>query len=165
MYKHTLIQVNENGVISFENPWRYAYPNQFPTDSFFVRQAFGVAPFWSDNDIRREGRVRYYSYSCNADLFGLCQDPQEGRDALASVNDYINQVIDEEDDRFDGKWLLIAHWQNVHPSPHGDENPNPGIPAEELNKVSYFFVLFGMVKLIGRTSRVLPYDLTGSALF
>ncbi len=134
-YMIVLLQVNENGVISFERPWRYSYPDRFPTNSFFTRQALCVAPFWSDNDIRREGRVSYFSYSCNADPFGECKDPPQGINTLSSVNNFINQIIDEDEARFNGKWLLVAHWQNVHPSPHGDDNPNLGIPQEELNKV------------------------------
>lgn len=126
------MQVNENGVISFEEPWGFSLPERFPTSNFFARQGMAIAPFWSDNDIRSEGRVTYISYSCNGDAFGTCQEPQTGNNMLTMANDYINEVLESEE-RFVGTWLLVAHWQNVHPSPHGD--PVPGIPQEELDKV------------------------------
>ena len=52
-------QVSENGVISFDAEWKFAHPSRFPTDYFYTRNAYVVAPFWSDNDIRKEGTVRY----------------------------------------------------------------------------------------------------------
>ena len=109
-------------------------PENFPTSNYYSRQTLAVAPFWSDNDIRREGRVRYFSYSCNAVGFNPCVEPQEGNDALTAINDYINEVLDEDEDRFTGEWMLIAHWENVHPSPHGGDNTD-NFPQEELDKV------------------------------
>ena len=89
-------------------------------------QGLVVAPFWSDNDIRREGSVRYATYSVEDGT----SNPA-GADLLRRVNDYI-QTLGAED--FHGRWLLVAHWDQVHPSPHGDENTT-NIPQEELNKV------------------------------
>ena len=52
-------QVSENGVFSFQEPWKFSHPSRFPTDYFFTQTSNVIAPFWSDNDIRREGTVHY----------------------------------------------------------------------------------------------------------
>ena len=54
-----MIKVNENGIISFANPWPYSSPSRFPTNWYWTRNQYVVAPFWSDNDIRRSGSVHY----------------------------------------------------------------------------------------------------------
>ena len=120
------MQVNENGAISFEQEWKFAYPERFPTNSEQTMQGLVVAPFWSDNDIRKEGSVRYATYSVEDGT-----DNHAGADLLRRVNDYI-QTLEAED--FHGRWLLVAHWDQVHPSPHGGFNTD-NIPQEELNKV------------------------------
>lgn len=98
-----------------------------------------MAPFWSDNDIRRDGNVRFATlYNCDKLKEELCTDTEQGRNVLESVNQYINKVSDT--DIFSGEWMLIAHWENVHPSPHG--NPLPGIPQDDLNKVRKKFFLY-----------------------
>ena len=48
--------------------------------------------------------------------------------------DQVNEYIHEVDEDFTGGWLLIVHWDNVHPSPHGEDD-HRGIPDSELEKV------------------------------
>lgn len=127
-------QVNENGVISFINPWRYPYPKNFPTNDYNIRNAIAVAPFWSDNDIRKDGTVRYATYNIT--------------DRRPSVRALLNLVTaniqsrqgEETEILFEGTWMLIAHWDGVHPSPHGADD-HGGIPEEELERVSSIYVL------------------------
>ena len=121
--------MNENGVISFENPWMYSYPEQFPTSNFDVRNALAVAPFWSDNDIRKDGAVRYATYDS---VVTNTNSASAGRELLEQVNRFIQAQQDEE--IFVGLWMLIAHWDSVHPSPHGGDD-HGGISEEELNRV------------------------------
>ncbi len=123
------MQVNENGVISFENPWKYSYPEVFPTNNFAIKNSLAVALFWSDNDIRKEGAVRYTTYDSTTDRY------PNGRALLDLVNKNIQAQPDEESE-FVGSWMLIAHWDGVHPSPHGGDD-HGGISEEELDKVSY----------------------------
>ena len=119
------MQVNENGVISFDRPWRYPYPDRFPTKHYWSRQELAIAPFWSDNDIRKAGAVRYVAYGSRAG-----DKTTKGEMMLHKVNQYVKRA----DEEFTGKWLLVAHWDHVHPSPHGDDN-HRGIPDSELEKV------------------------------
>ena len=113
-------------MISFNEPWQYSYPNRYPTNYFYTRSGQSVAPFWSDNDIRRAGTVLYATYNDEEDT------NKAGRILLAEVNNYIQARYTDEP--FKGDWLLVAHWNNVHPSPHGDNNQGD-FGTEELEKV------------------------------
>lgn len=53
---------------------------------------------------------------------------------MNEVNEYIQGLQEEGEKRFRGKWLLVVHWDHVHPSPHGADEHN-GIPEDELDKV------------------------------
>lgn len=127
-YIYMNLQVNENGVISFDNPWKYSYPDRFPTDFYWTRQGLAVAPFWSDNDIRKEGAVRYASYSTAEG------DNAQGAMLMRDVNNYIQRLQEEGEQMFRGKWLLVVHWDHVPPSPHGEDD-HTGFAESELNKV------------------------------
>ena len=122
--------MNENGVISFENPWKYAYPELLPTNNDDIQNSFIAAAFWSDNDIRKDGVIRYATYDRAND------NNPSGKAVLDQVNKVIQTRQDgENEEPFEGLWMLIAHWDGVHPSPHGGEDHN-GISEESLNKVS-----------------------------
>lgn len=88
-----------------------------------------VAPFWSDNDIRREGAVRYATFNAN----DAASNP-DGKRWLDQVNMYIQSTQGEDEERFEGNWLLTVHWDHVHPSPHGEDD-HTGINEKELEKV------------------------------
>ena len=88
-----------------------------------------VAPFWSDNDIRREGAVRYASFYVND-----ANDNPDGKTWLDQVNEYVQSTQEENEEKFVGTWVLTVHWDHVHPSPHGDDD-HRGISEDELEKV------------------------------
>ena len=124
------MQVNENGVISFNRPWKFSVPERFPTRNYWTRTGIAVAPFWSDNDIRREGAVRFATFHSN----DAASNNPVGRNWLHQVNTYIQSTQQEGEEEFEGNWVLTVHWDNVHPSPHGEED-HLGINEEELQKV------------------------------
>lgn len=128
-HSFSLLQVNENGVVSFGDTWSYASPTPFPTVPVSASNKVVIAPFWSDNDIRLEGAVRYASY------YYLDEGNEPAAELLVRVNEYITSFQTEEKTEFSGRWLLVAHWDNVHPYPHGD----PGITnqggLDEVNEV------------------------------
>ena len=80
-----------------------------------------MAPFWSDNDIRKEGVVRYAAF--------MRGDSYKGNKILDSVDNYVN-VTD-----FRGTWMILAQWDRVHPYPHGSDN-HEGVLEEFLAKVN-----------------------------
>ena len=124
-------QVNENGVISFNEAWRFSHPERFPTRNFNIRaKGMAIAPFWSDIDIRKSGHIRYATVTFPS-VNGVELSEQL---LLNRINRYVGSVILDGDSRFRGTWFLIAHWDKVHQSPHGADD-HLGIPEEELDKV------------------------------
>ena len=70
-----------------------------------------IAPFWDDVDISGGGgTVSYHTFS-SADSDPLTTDNFD------LVNTYVNSVHGEGD--FVGTWMLVAHWDQVSPYPHG----------------------------------------------
>ena len=67
-----------------------------------------VAPFWSDIDTRLKGRVHYQSYASG--------DSVASDDRLQIVSQFISSEMGVE---FNGSWMLLATWEDVHPFPHG----------------------------------------------
>ena len=121
------MQVSENGVISFGKPWKYSHPQLFPTDDYYIQQSFVIAPFWSDNDIRKEGTVRY-----------TVVHPEDNNANGNNVGPFdMAKVIitnNANDADFSGTWMLVVQWDKVHPHPHGADD-HEGISEEFLNKV------------------------------
>ena len=70
-----------------------------------------MAPFWSDNDIRRAGAVRYAVINLG--------ESQKGDELLENVSSFIRHQRNGEADNFEGQWMLVAYWDQVHPYPHG----------------------------------------------
>ncbi len=98
-----------------------------------------IAPFWSDNDIRKAGTIRYATY-CNLTRTRGCNQHAEGQAILDKVNEFIQQNGNNDNDFFVGHWMLIAQWDGVHPFPHGSDD-TLGISRDELNRVNYFICL------------------------
>ena len=126
--------MSENGVISFNDPWNFSIPEVFPTNNVFSRGGKVIAPFWSDNDIRRDGAVRYTTYCTYP---SGCDHNPNGEAILREVSNFLNENYPDSTSgvQFVGEWMLIAQWDHVHPSPHGVKGIE-GIPPEELDKVT-----------------------------
>ena len=90
-------QINDNGIISFDNPYNVRTPLSFPLRS---SSAMLIAPYWADVDTRsrRSGNI-YYRQTTDPSL--LARATSEIRAAfLASQNVTITH-------------LLIATWDRV----------------------------------------------------
>ena len=112
----------------------FSSPERFPTRNVFSREKKVLAAFWSDNDIRREGSVKYAIY-CNSEYNAQCTDSSASQAILNEINQFIQNRQDDTDPvPFAGDWMLIAQWDHVHSIPHGAEVIE-GIPFEELSKV------------------------------
>ena len=68
-----------------------------------------VAPYWSDNDITREGSVIYEVFQSESSAF---EDM-----TLATVNNFIKEF--DSSTSFQGTYMILAEWRDVHPFPHG----------------------------------------------
>lgn len=67
-----------------------------------------MAPYYSDNDIRRSGEVYY-------DVFRRGSSTSDNI-ILDTVNHYIRLKTNED---FSGTFMILAEWRDVHPYPHG----------------------------------------------
>ena len=118
--------MSENGAFSFQEPWKFSHPNRFPTNYFFTQTSDVITPFWSDNDIRKEGTVRYVAISRG--------DSQAGDEMMALAEAYLQQN-NGVSNAYQGTWMLVAQWDKVHPNPHGISNEQDVLDNPFLNKV------------------------------
>ena len=107
-------QVGVNGIISFDRPFAEDSSVNFPSMDGNVHFSYLVAPYWSDIDTRRSGTVHYEYYNRGN---STASDQQ-----LDMVRDFIRK---ERDPSFEGEWMLLAAWENVHPYPHGESADLP----------------------------------------
>ena len=122
-----LLQVSENGVFCFEEPWKFSHPNRFPTNYFYTQMSNVIAPFWSDNDIRREGTVRYVAISRG--------NSEEGDEMIDLATTYLRQN-NGVSNAYRGTWMLLAQWDAVHPNPHGVSDEQDILLNPYLNKAN-----------------------------
>lgn len=97
-----------NGIISFDRPFSLGSPENFPSMDGDVYFSYLVAPYWSNIDTRRAGRVRYEYYNRG--------DSEISDRQIARVTDFL-QV--EQNVTIVGEWMLLVSWESVHPYPHG----------------------------------------------
>ena len=87
-------------------------PEPFPGRvSSGVRNFDVVAPYWTDNDIRREENVSY-------EVFQLQNTGSYADQLLDDISGFIREHNISSD--FTGCLIILAEWKNVHPYPHGD---------------------------------------------
>lgn len=98
-----------NGIISFDRAFSLGAPENFPSMDGDVYYSYLVAPYWSNIDTRRAGRVQYEAY--------LRGDSEASDQQMSEVDEFLG---DEEDIDFVGEWMLLASWERVHRYPHGD---------------------------------------------
>ena len=101
-----------------------------------------LAPFWSDNDIRRTGSVRYASIS-----FGTTST---GDELITRVNGFFqHQNSDAKEQDFNGQWMLVAFWDSVHPYPHGSTGSYyNNYYSSFTQKVNSQFVIYSTTNII-----------------
>lgn len=104
-----MLQVGTNGIFSFSEPFYSAGATAFPGTSTTVARAYLVAPYWDDVDIRLAGNISYEVHSR--------RDNNPGSNQL--LDDVSNFVEMSTGQSFQGTWMLVAEWEEVHPWPHG----------------------------------------------
>ncbi len=68
-----------------------------------------MAPFWSDVDLSLAGTIQYEVHSMDSGLIGSVE-------LLRNVSEFVStrEMVD-----FEGTWMLVVSWEQVHPWPHG----------------------------------------------
>ena len=125
------MQVADNGFLSFGQGYLFNQPRLFPSAIDAVRNALIVAPYWSNVDIRLQGRVYYRLI-----------EPGRTREDLDMVllNFVSGFIAAKQSDiaaNFSATTMLIAQWRDVPPYPNGDgaERLSPS-EAEFINQVT-----------------------------
>ncbi|XP_032532169.1 sushi, nidogen and EGF-like domain-containing protein 1 [Chiroxiphia lanceolata] len=90
---HEALFVNNNGVISFDEPVREYTPDPFP----LVDGRSFVAPYWADVDNVLGGDI-FYRQTTNAVLLG---------DISRDINQYFPETL------FTATWAFVATWDHV----------------------------------------------------
>lgn len=93
--------------MSFREPFYSAFPQAFPGTSSSVSNAYLVAPFWEDVDIRNAGNIYYETHDANN---------SRSSELLAQVSGFVSNQTGTS---FSGTWMTVAFWDQVHPFPHG----------------------------------------------
>lgn len=87
------------------NMFPYEDPSPFPTTSPGSYWSYSVAPFWSNADLRIEGRVQWKIFDRSTIDF-------------SPVDNVVSSTLNTS---YVGSWMLVVHWDGVHPFPHGDD--------------------------------------------
>lgn len=112
-------QVGTNGIFAFSEPFYSPSARPFPGGA---PGAYVVAPYWNDIDIRRAGNISYEVHSRSVN------NPGSNR-LLDEVSGFVE---DSTDQSFEGSWMLVAEWREVHQYPHGDPTRSQFYPGTSL---------------------------------
>ena len=119
------MQVEINGIISFSEPVYHIITPPFPEGA---PGAYFVAPYSDDIDLRLAGDISYEVHSRSTN--------NPGSDRL--LDEVSGFVEDSTGQSFEGSWMLVAEWREVHPWPHGDPTLSWLFPESSLSLVSEF---------------------------
>ena len=104
-----------------------------------------VAPFWTDNDIRREGNVSYEVFQAQA-------TGAYGDQLLDDISRYIRER--NASSNFSGSFMILAEWRDVHPYPHGSSSFFDNIPF--FAQVRTYIIRYK--KIIGIITGIIPLE-------
>ena len=119
------LQMSTNGILSFGVEFPHFSAALFPTESAATYFDFAVAPYWTDNDARLNGRVSWEMYSTG--------DSTLTDDIIDNVNTFINTNTNETD--FVGNFVFVGSWSEMHPYPAG---ASPALAEPYLDNVSCY---------------------------
>ena len=68
-----------------------------------------MSPFWSDVDIVQDGRVCYTVHE---------KGGHASNELLRQISEFIVSQSDVGGETFDGIWMLVAQWEDVHMYPY-----------------------------------------------
>lgn len=88
-----MIQVNNNGHLTFNSSWRSFSPQRFPL--YGSRDI--IAAYWTDLDNRQTGHIYYSRYISGSTLQQATQD----------INEYFPGL------NFSASWVFVATWYNI----------------------------------------------------
>ncbi|XP_076864065.1 IgGFc-binding protein-like [Brachyhypopomus gauderio] len=121
------IFVNNNGDVTFDQPFSSFTPSQFPARG--GRDI--VAPFWTDIDNRVKGVISYQQYTSGSVLTQATQD----------INLYFPQL------RFRATWVFVATWDRVAYYPNSGTETSFQVILISDGNLSLFLINYGSIAL------------------
>ncbi|XP_055006517.1 LOW QUALITY PROTEIN: alpha-tectorin-like [Boleophthalmus pectinirostris] len=114
------LYVNQNGHLTFERPWGRYIPLKFPM--------YGpkdiIAPFWTDLDNRKIGKVIYNQYISGPVL----------KQATSDINQYFPKY------NFEASWVFVATWQGVAYYPNVGDGSTIQVVIISNGKLSFLLM-------------------------
>ena len=98
-YQHSTLQVNNNGLLSFNDAVHAFTPLSFPLEGTGEEEIQLIAPFWGDVDTRTEGVVSYREST--------------DQDILMRAQKDIRTAFPGQADNFKPRLVFIATWDSV----------------------------------------------------
>lgn len=143
----TFQQIGSNGLISFGtaiNPFGASlFPSNVPETHF----GYILAPFWADADLRLDGEIYYELHTSG--------DNSISDQLLNQVNGFISRELGV---LFEGNWMMVATWDEVHPWPHGSDpveaTEDPYLQEVSVVQCAVCPTVFQLDSLQGRCSSV-----------
>lgn len=116
-----------NGHISFLTQYTHFNAELFPTTNPSIYWDFVSAPFWSDVDLRLAGSASWEIHTT-----------AQSQDLIDAVSEFIRDNYNGSGD-FQGGWMMIGYWEDVHPFPHGFGIETP-YTLSVCNKIPYLYI-------------------------
>ena len=104
-----ILQVGDNGFLSFRQGYLFNQPRLFPSTLDVVRNALMVAPYWSNVDIRQQGRVYYRLIEPGRTTENVDMT------LLNFVSGFIAARRNDIAANFSATTMLVAQWRDVPP--------------------------------------------------
>uniref|UniRef100_A0A3Q3J170 NIDO domain-containing protein n=1 Tax=Monopterus albus TaxID=43700 RepID=A0A3Q3J170_MONAL len=134
------IYVNNNGHLTFDNPWYSYTPQMFP----LYGSSDIIVPFWTDLDNRQTGAIYYNQYTSGSVLQQATQD----------IHAYFPGLS------FNAEWVFVATWYEVAYFP--TTGTQTTFQAVLISGGRYSFVLLNY-GIIASTNRNAGYDTISSS--
>ena len=97
------MQISDNGIVSFDIGFSSGAPSLLPGSTHTSL----IAPFWSDVDVRRHGKVLYQVHTESESSY------------VNRASDDVRRMMGEQFTEFTAGWVLVVTWDKVPQFPDG----------------------------------------------
>ncbi|XP_036420923.1 alpha-tectorin-like [Colossoma macropomum] len=141
---YSQLYVNNNGHLTFDQPWSIYTPYQFPANG--GRDL--IAPFWTDLDNRGNGVVSYQQYTAGNVLTQATRD----------INQHFPQLY------FNATWVFVATWDRVAYYPYSGTETSFQVVLISDGQLSFILMNYGQIAPTSRTVQA-GYDTDDSSYY
>ncbi|XP_030630870.1 alpha-tectorin [Chanos chanos] len=124
-HTYNQIYVNNNGHLTFDHPFSYWIPYQFPANG----NRDIIAPFWADIDTRQKGTISYRQYISGSILTQATED----------INQYFPDLS------FNASFVFVATWDRVPYYPTTDTATSFQVVLISGGNLSFVLMNYGVI--------------------